>query len=142
MMRAALLTFGLLLASALTGCAAGPPVVDMAPVEAQSAERPLEWFAENWGPFDPSVPTSGRPLLLLDGRQVPNVREGEAGYVDTELPRLEPEQIRKVHVVRCGSWLFGEAGRRGVIMIFTQDYEGPMPMGDPRPTTQEDCRWR
>lgn len=136
------------------GCASVPPTGEVDPAHAPSAEMPLEWFAENWGPFDASLNARtadgrGRPLLLIDGHQVRN--GGEVEEPGTPLARhdaahilrdLEPEDVAKVKVFRCAAWLFGDAGNRGVIMIFTTNYEGPLPVDDDKPRDPEECRSR
>ncbi len=109
---------------ALTGCAGGPSAVDLEPAAARTATVPYEWFAENWGPFD--IAMNRGSMLIVDGVQTRGV--GPDGRdVQTALGGLTPEDIVRVQPIPCGAGLFGEAGRNGVILVFTTRYEGPLP---------------
>lgn len=120
-------------AMALAACASGAPSVDLPPVAALPAEQPLEWFVENWGPFDPEmIGTVGGgtgALVLLDGVQLEQ-RDRESLPDDHPLRQISRDDIRHIRLVKVhsGAGLFGEAGCGGVIMIFTHEYEGPMPI--------------
>jgi hypothetical protein len=93
--------------------------------------QPIEWFAQQWGPFDADLRGIGddgrpRPLVILDGKQVARVDLGEATS-DHLFPGVSLDRIRSTHVIKCreGAGFFGEAGNRGVVMIFTKAYRGP-----------------
>lgn len=114
----------------ITACAPGgtlPGVHSTA-----SPGQPVEWFAQQWGPFDADLRGIGddgwaRPLVIVDGEQVARVGLGEAAS-DDPIPGLSAKDIRSIHIIKCreGAGFFGEAGNRGVMMIFTKAYRGPM----------------
>lgn len=117
------------------GCAAGAPTVDLEPIEALPAEMPVAWFAENWGPFDASLVgdvapgPGGRPLLIQDGVQVSVLTEMRG---DVFAALTDPDGDGGFMAVRvfkhpCDTRHFGPAGVVGVIMVFSVDYEGPLP---------------
>jgi len=119
----------------LTGCtAAAPQTVDLEPMNATPAKMPLEWFVEEWGTIpeeilasEESRPVPGRPHLIVDGQHT--VRNPGTGLV-SELVGLEKEDIRTVVILHCqkGAWLFGGVAGSGVLMVFTHQYDGPMPI--------------
>jgi len=125
----------MVLPAALLGCAGGTPTVDVEPIEALPAEMPMEWFAEQWGPIPedvaatyPTLGVAGYQPLIVDGVHMPFDAEGRglAGMTG-----LTNDDIEKIFLVRCnkGGWLFGEPAMRGrLIMVFTKDWEGPMPI--------------
>jgi len=126
------------------GCASGAPTGEVRPVDAHEEERPLEWFAENWGPFDASLnarTADGRvpPLLLIDGRQVRNAVGGRDADVADAFRDLDPTDVVRVEVVRCGAGVFGEPGDHGVIMMFTTAYDGPLPTDHDMPRGPKAC---
>jgi hypothetical protein len=93
--------------------------------------QPVEWFAQQWGPFDPDLRGIGddgrpKPLLLVDGEQVERFVEGDVPSPPT-LNGMAIEGIRSTSVIKCreGAGFFGEAGNRGVLVIFTKRYRGP-----------------
>lgn len=141
-MRRPLFAAGIPMLLGLVACAGGVSTADVEAVAPQPDSAPLEWFVENWGPFDPAnVGVEGSrylPLLLVDGKQVYRQSLTE---VEGRAVMPTEDEIRHVHVVKghSGAGLFGEAACGGVIMLFTHDYEGPMPIA-PRLDNPPDCR--
>ncbi len=129
---------GLAALAAAGACAPGGTLPGVLP-EARTGQ-PLEWFAENWGPFDSEmrgIREDGRPgpLVFVDGRQVPpEDQQGRSLY------GLSPDEIRRIVTIkfRNGAGLFGESGNRGVVMVFSERYRGALPasrkaQGEPPP---------
>jgi len=117
---------------ALAGCATTTPTVDLEPITAMPAEAPIEWFVETWGPFDTSPAEVGSgahygPMAFIDGEQLPRDSKGLETW--SERHDFDRDDIRQIVVLHCrkGAWLFGHADQGPVFMIFTHDYEGPMP---------------
>jgi len=130
------------LPAALFGCASSTPTVDIEPVEASPAYAPMEWFVEQWGPIPehvvatyPTPGVAGYQPLIVDGIHMPFDLEGRGLAGMTGLAR---DDIEKIFLVRCnkGGWMFGELAMKGrLIMVFTKNWEGPMPILEHRAET-------
>jgi hypothetical protein len=123
-----------------TACAPGGTLPGVLP----SAEtgQPVQWFAQEWGPFDSDLRGIGadgrpRPLVLVDGEQVTYL-VGDWATPSEPIPGHSAADIRRIEVIKCreGAGYFGEAGNRGVVLVLTRAYQGPMPVS-PLPSGDE-----
>jgi len=146
MMRLSTRALGFILAPVIAGCAGGSSLAEVEPDSAEPATMPIEWFAENWGPFNASWIDEGAsdgrrgPLYIVDGVHMhPDDMAAQTG--PSADARLHPDKIAHIHVIKthnCDFQHFGPAGAWGIVMIFTHDYDGPMPRRAP-PAQREPC---
>jgi len=124
----------LLLLPILGACAGGTSKVDVAPVSDLPAEMPVAWFADQWGPFEAewtepeAYDGRGRPLLILDGVQLHPAEWIERMAAMGPRP-MDSENFLAIRVFKnlCDTRHFGRAADRGIVMVFTTEYRGPLP---------------